>query len=224
MAMLGLAEGSGVTQALAGVLAAVMTVLGYAVWSDPFPSVLTAPNAQRAIERLEMPESSALMVNDAAVLFALYGDFDAARRELDRVNWVERHPFERVAEVSTRALIELVSGGDVGRARNFIRRAEQLAIQSEANHALRDRTQIVTLKSAAELFMEPANLAALELLRMCTSSKSARAQLFSQWALGVHFWREEEREQAAHHFAICKDLAPYCLVLHGPPERRVKPG
>jgi len=216
-------DGSAGAWVIGGIMAVMTALVLVRPTGDEFRWIFDAENAQVAIERLAMPESSALMVTEAAVLFALYGDFEGAQRELDRVKWMERHPFERVAEMATRALIELVSGGDVARARNYVRRAEQLADQAEANHALRARVELVALKGACELLTNP-DAASVEVARMCTTSKSAKAQLISQWALGVHFWREEERDQAAHHFAICKRLAPYCLALHGPPEKRVKPG
>ena len=64
----------------------------------------------------------------------------------------------------------------------------------------------------------------VRLLQVSARSKNVLVQLISRWALGVHYWREEERDEARRHFGVCRALAPHCLVLHSPPGCRSSAG
>jgi hypothetical protein len=189
-----------------------------------FRRVLAAPDAEAAIRRADRPATwqrygdvEAMAVREAAHLLALYGDLDAARAELATVAWADRPPRVHALAKVTEALIELLSGGDAGRARNLVLRAQQMAARTEARLKEEDQLELMAVVGACDLFKDPRDAVSLEQLRLRAKSTRARARLIAHWALGVHAWGEEERAEAEAHFAVCRRLAPHCPLLHRAP-------
>lgn len=191
--------------------------------------VLQAPTADDALARTLGNDPSKLLTTDgparvaqAAILFTLYGELEPARRELATVEWLQVPPAAQTLGFLAQALLDLLDRGDFGRARNLLRRAEKAA--TEAGEALepRDLAELKVVLAAADVLMEDDVALNLQLLEARASGSTLLAKLIGNWALASWWSWEEEKAKAEAHFAICRALAPHCVLLHRTAPRPAK--
>lgn len=152
------------------------------------------------------------------MLFALFGRFDDARAKLAGIEWDHQAPLTRAVGFTAEALLDVLECRDYARARNLLRRAECAATESRERIPEAEQSELYALIAVTDLLMGEMVPVSLQQVELAARSEHVVPKLLANWALGAHYWIDEERERAAGYFAACRELAPHCLLMHRPPQ------
>jgi hypothetical protein len=166
-------------------------------------------------ERANMPHAALIAAAEKAKHYALWGEFDAARRELAPLDWSGVPDIYRGMGLQARALVSFLSREDVTTGLADARRALSLSDLPSVPGRTANRTAGQTYVDLGEILNGAADDGITDRLSTRLSrSKFPLLTLLLQWGLGLVHERACNTEQAQAMRDALRASAPHCKPLH----------
>lgn len=183
-----------------------------------FALTLRGPDSSAVLSWLErdstvrtLPDGDALVAATRAHVHTLFGEEDAARRELASVTWSGRAPLIQAEQLMVEACLALLCSKNISLARTLARRAQELsALPSSWPGAAVKVSYLDVLRAAAELAAGRSSEELYEVLERGSSARHLYTRLLAAWGLA----QSDEPERAATGRRILHAEAPHARGLH----------
>jgi hypothetical protein len=161
-----------------------------------------------------LPNKDAILAFSKSLIYTLYGDFEDAKIEVNKVNWEERPPLLKAQRLFLQALWAYLETHDFQQGVHLAKEARQLTDVSSsfpgAKRSLSAYDMVIEVGELLSGSSEPNTVASLE-------KRSQRSpvlmKLIAAWGLEGFYNQSGQPEQARKMRELLNNLAPYCKGL-----------
>jgi hypothetical protein len=161
-----------------------------------------------------LPNKDAILAFSKSLIYTLYGEFQHAKTEVNKVNWEEKPPLLKAQRLFLQALWAYLETHDFQQGLNLAKEARQLTDVSSsfpgAKRSLGAYDMVTEVGKVLSGSSEPNTVASLEkrLQRFPVLMK-----LITAWGLEGFYNQSGQPEQARKMRELLNNLAPYCKGL-----------
>ena len=175
---------------------------------------------ERTIRPSLIPDGDAMLANGIALGYALYAEFDAARRTLRGIDWERRVPLVRATGISVEALLCYLETGRYEMGLELARAGREMARVSKAFPG--SRTSAAAFDSYVEIGeilcgdTSDEKVAGLERKQVVLPTVG---KLLIAWGLAAAYDERGEHAKAESARKFIRDVAPHCRGISSPPSK-----
>jgi hypothetical protein len=168
-----------------------------------------------SMQRSTMPHAALISAANAAKHYAVWGEIDAALRELEPHDWLNVPDIYRSMGLQARALVHFVSRDDVAAGLADARRALKLSDVPNVPGKAMAREAAQTYVDLGEILNGVADEGLADRLRgRLAQSKLPMLTALLQWGLGMLYERAGSPDQAQAMRRALSVSTPHCKPLH----------
>lgn len=205
------------------IIAITGTVVGWVLYSSitQVGKLLQAPAPQpllayydRRLGKAMIAERDANLSFSKALVYTLYGDFESAKTEVDKVNWKQKPPLVQAQKTLLEALWAYLEQNDFQRGLVLAQEAQKMAEVSStfpgASISLSAYDAVIEIGQVLSGNPEPEVVSSLE-----TRVKRFPVviKILVVWGLEGYYRQSAHGEQAARMRELLTKLGPYCKGL-----------
>jgi len=203
-------------------MTAAIVVWVYFNTFSQFSRLLKASSPQPLIDSYDkrfgkaplLANKDAILAFSKSLVYTLYGDFEDAKIEMNKVNWEEKPPLVKAQRLFLQALWAYLETHDFQQGVHLAKEARQLTDVSSsfpgARRSLSAYDMVIEVGELLSGSSEPNTVASLEkrLRRFPVFMK-----LIAAWGLEGFYNQSGQHEQARKMRELLTSLAPYCKGL-----------
>lgn len=168
----------------------------------------------KKIGQAKMPHKDAHLMFSKAFAYTLYGDFDSARAEADKIDWRQKPPFFQAQHMYLLALWAYLENHEFQQGVNLAKEARRLANISKSFPGAKTSLDTYdTVIDIGELLTGNASPGTVARLESKTKESSVVMKILAAWGLEGFYIQSDQAEEANKMREILTALAPYCTGL-----------
>ncbi|MEZ4594479.1 MAG: hypothetical protein R3D55_25540 [Chloroflexota bacterium] len=168
----------------------------------------------KKIGQAKMPHKDAHLMFSKAFAYTLYGDFDSARAEADKIDWRQKPPFFQAQHMYLLALWAYLENHEFQQGVNLAKEARRLANISKSFAGAKTSLDTYdTVIDIAELLTGNASPGTVARLESKTKESSVVMKILAAWGLEGFYIQSGQAEEAKKMREILTTFAPYCTGL-----------
>jgi len=161
-----------------------------------------------------LPNKDAILAFSKSLIYTLYGEFEAAKIEMNKINWEEKPPLVKAQRLFLQALWAYLETHDFQQGVNLAKEARQLTDVSSsfpgAKRSLGAYDMVIEVGEVLSGSSEPNTVASLE---KRLQQFPVLMKLIAAWGLEGFYNQSGQPEQARKMRELLNNLAPYCKGL-----------
>lgn len=161
-----------------------------------------------------LPNKDAILAFSKSLIYTLYGDFENAKLEVNKVNWEEKPPLVKAQRLFLQALWAYLEAHDFQQGVHLAKEARQLTDMSSsfpgARRSLSAYDMVIEVGELLSGSSEPNIVASLE---NRLQQFPVLMKLIAAWGLEGFYNQSGQPEQARKMRELLNNLAPYCKGL-----------
>ena len=209
------------------VMIPAMAVAGIMVWrtysgtTAEFNKLLKSSSPQPLIDfydkkigQAKMPHKDAHLVFSKAFAYTLYGDFDSARAEADKIDWRQKPPFFQAQHMYLLALWAYWENHEFQQGVNLAKEARRLTNISKSFPGAKTSLDTYdTVIDIGELLSGNSSPEIIARLESKIDKSLVVMKILAAWSLEGFYIQSGQAQEANKMRVILTTLAPYCKGL-----------
>ncbi|MBK7896146.1 MAG: hypothetical protein IPJ90_14970 [Anaerolineaceae bacterium] len=193
----------------------------YAGTTAEFNKLLKSSSPQPLIDfydkklgQAKMPHKDAHLVSSKAFAYTLYGDFDSARAETDKIDWRQKPPFFQAQHMYLLALWAYLENHEFQQGVNLAKEARRLVNISKSFPGAKTSLDTYdTVIDIGELLSGNSSPEIIARLESKIDKSLVVMKILAAWGLEGFYIQSGQTEKAKEMREILTNFAPYCKGL-----------